>query len=249
MASFGFFLTKLRRTVAIFVAILFLSGCRPLPAAAAPAAPPSAALVEPPQVPQLSPLGENLIIEFEVGGISGYNRHPELPDLRYSGVTIGVGYDLHQSSRETILADWHPLPAPAPARLAETQPFYGKSAVEPWKKVRDIVVPWETAHGVFDRIDVAREYARARRALPGFDRLRPNAQAALISLGFNRGWSFTGDNRREMRAIRDLVMAQNADYGAIASQLRQMPRVWRGTSIEKGMVRRRNAEATLILTP
>ncbi len=207
----------------------------------------NAALFDPPEVPALSPAGEQLVIEFEVGGRSGYNQHPELPDLRLSGVTIGVGFDLHQNTKEHILSDFSSLAAPAPARLAATQPFYGKSAVEPWKAVRDIIVPWQTAIGVFDKIDVAREWTRAERALPGFDSLRPNAQAALISLTFNRGASMTGDNRREMRKIRELVPKK--DYAGMAEQLRLMERVWRGTTIYSGMRRRRFAEADLVLTP
>jgi hypothetical protein len=228
----------------------FLTDCdKATPAATPPSAavPAGTALFEPPQVPALSPAGENLIIEFEVGGHSGYNPHPELPDLRLSGVTVGIGYDLHQNTREHILSDFSSLSAPAPARLAATQPFYGRSAVEPWKAARDIIVPWQIAIGVFDRIDVAREWSRAERALPGFDALRPNAQAALISLGFNRGWGMSGDSRREMRGVRDAVRTRN--YEVIATNLRQMERVWRGTTIYGGMVRRRNAEAALVLTP
>lgn len=235
-----------------------MAGCDPNCATPAPIAPiiaPSGAistpapepLFAPPVHPALSPLGETLVIEFEVGGRSGYNPHPELPDLRLSGVTVGIGYDLHQNTRKAIITDWHPLPAPAPARLAATQPFYGNSAVDPLKTVKDIIVPWATALGVFDKIDVAREWSRARRALPGFDALRPNAQAALLSLGFNRGWSMVGDNRREVRAIRDAV--PHRDYTVIATQLRIMVRVWRGTSIEHGMYRRRMAEADLVETP
>jgi GH24 family phage-related lysozyme (muramidase) len=188
-----------------------------------------------------------LIIDFEVGGRSGYNPHPELPDLRLSGVTIAVGYDLHQNSRATILNDFSTLSAPAPTRLAETQPFYGKTAVEPWHKVRDIVVPWMAAYEVFTKVDIAREWARARRAMPGFDDLRPNAQAAIISLTFNRGTSMAGDNRREMRRIRDLVPTK--DYAGMAAEFRKMVRVWNGTSIYSGMKRRRLAEATLMETP
>jgi GH24 family phage-related lysozyme (muramidase) len=104
-----------------------------------------------------------------------------------------------------------------------------------------------SAFEVFNKIDVAREWTRAERAMPGFEDLRPNAQAALISLGFNRGWSMTGDNRREMRAIRDAVPKK--DYPEIASQLRKMIRVWTGTSIFNGMKRRRFAEAVLVETP
>jgi hypothetical protein len=39
----------------------------------------------------------------------------------------------------------------------------------------------------------------------GFENLRPNAQAALVSLVFNRGSSMTGANRLEMRNLRPLV--------------------------------------------
>jgi hypothetical protein len=212
-----------------------------------PAPTPKPPLFMPPEVPALSPAGENLVIEFEVGGRSGYKQHPELPDRLRSGVTWGIGYDGHQNTPGAIVADFSALAAPAPVRLAATHPFYGQNAVEPWHKVQDIVVSWQVAIGVFNEIDVAREWARAERAMPGFGSLRPNAQAALISLGFNRGWSMTGDNRREMRAIRDAVPSRN--YATIAAQLRQMERVWRGTSIYHGMLRRRNAEAALVETP
>jgi hypothetical protein len=208
---------------------------------------PAPPLFLPPEVPALSPAGENLIIEFEVGGRSGYNPHPELPDRLRSGVTWGIGYDGHQNSPAAITADWAPLPVPEPTRLAATHNFYGQNAVEPWHKVQGIIVSWQTAIGVFDKIDVAREWSRAKRSIPGFEDLRPNCQAALISLGFNRGWGMTGDNRRELRAIRDAVPGH--DYDTIASQLRRMTRVWSGTSIYRGMYRRRYAEARLVETP
>jgi len=235
----------------------WLSWANPTPAPTAPpilapivipvAPTPAPPLFLPAEVPALSPAGENLIIEFEVGGRSGYNQHPELPDRRQSGVTWGIGYDGHQNSPGAITADWAPLSSPEPTRLAATHPFYGQSAVAPWHKVQDIMISWQTAVGVFDKIDVAREWARAKRAMPGFEDLRANAQAALLSLGFNRGWSMTGDNRREMRAIRDAVPGR--DYNTMAAQLRRMTRVWAGSSIYRGMYRRRYAEADLILMP
>lgn len=197
--------------------------------------------------PSLSPLGLTLIIEFEVGGRSGYNPHPEAPDARYSGVTWGIGYDAHQTSKAVILDDWKQL-GPVPSRrLAATQPYYGVSAKQHLQDVRDILVSWGAANDVFQRIDVAREIARCRKAYDKFDELRPNAQAALISLGFNRGYSFIGDNRKEMRMIRDLVPKK--DYAGMAGQFRGMVRVWKGTSIEQGMTRRRLAEAKLVETP
>lgn len=211
---------------------------------------PAAPVLAGPRPPELTPLGLDLIYNYEVGGMWQYNKdpHPELPDRRYSGVTVGIGYDLHQYSKSVILTDWSPeLPAPAPARLMATQPFYGQNAVEPWQQVRDILVPWSAATHVFLHADVAREFAAAKRAFPGFEDLSKNCQAALIANGFARGYSTAGPNRTELRAIRDLVPKRN--YAEIALQLRKQERVWRGTSIYNGLKARVNAEAKLAETP
>lgn len=178
-----------------------------------------------------------------------YNKdpHPELPDRRFSGVTVGIGYDLHQYSKAVILSDWIALPSPAPTRLAATQPFYGQNAVQPWQQVRDILVPWAAATHVFLNCDVAREFSAAKRAFPGFEDLTKNCQAALIANGFARGYSTAGPNRTELRAIRDLIPKR--DYAGIASQLRKQERVWVGTSIYNGLKARVYAEAKLAETP
>lgn len=200
----------------------------------------------PKALPLLSTAGYKLIIEFEVGGRSGYDPHPEAPDARLSGITWGIGYDGHMNTPPVILEDWAPL-GRAAQRLADTHPYYGPTAKSHLHEVHDILIEWARANDVFLRLDVGREFRNARKAFPGFDNLRPNAQAALVSLTFNRGSSMVGDNRREMRAIRDLVPKR--DYSGMASQFRQMIRVWRGTSIEHGMTRRRLAEAYLMDTP
>lgn len=197
--------------------------------------------------PELSKAGHDLVVEFEVGGRSGYSPRPEAPDARFSGITWGIGYDAHQNKKEVILDDWKALDAISVRRLAETQPYYGRSAQAHLKDVKDILVAWTFAIGVFDRIDVTREFDNAKRAMDGFEELRPNAQAAIISLGFNRGWSMTGSSRTEMREIRALVPKK--DYAGIAKQFRLMVRVWKGTEIERGMTRRRLAEAKLVETP
>jgi len=53
-----------------------------------------------------------------------------------------------------------------------------------------------------------------------------------------------GNRRLEMRVVRDLVTKKNVH--GIAEQIRKMKRIWLGTPIEKGMTRRREAEADLI---
>jgi hypothetical protein len=194
----------------------------------------------------LSAPGEALIIEQEVD--RPYRAsHPEAPDCRYSGITQGVGYDDHANSAAVVLGDWVALPARGAARLAATHPYYGCAAQAHLHEVVDIIVSWPIALDVFNRVDVARTWAQCRQTFPGFDALRPNAQAAIVSLVFNRGNSLVGPNRLEMRNIRDLVPKQ--DYGGMAWQFKKMVRIWVGTSIEADMHRRRYAEADLLATP
>lgn len=216
---------------------------------ATPTVTPSGPLIEAPEeVEALSSAGRTLIYEFEVGGQSGYDPRPEAPDARLSGVTWGIGYDGHQNAPKIILQDWKALGEHNASRLAATHPFVGVSAQQHLREVRDILIGWQIASDVFDRIDVGREFASARRAYgTAFDALRPNAQATLISIGFNRGTSFVGANRSEMREVRRLVPFR--DYKAMADQIRASERVWRGTSIYSGMKRRRFAEAKLMETP
>jgi GH24 family phage-related lysozyme (muramidase) len=200
----------------------------------------SAPLVNLPPPPELSPAGHSLILEAE-----GFDARPAWP-LGSSGVTVGWGYDLGYSRADVIKSDWHELPQRD--RLAAVSGLTGRKAQAKIPELRDILIARDIGTRVFDLVDVAREYANCRRAYgkEEFDALRPNAQAALISLGFNRGYSMSGPNRVEMRNIRDAVPKR--DYEYMAGQLRAMVHVWRGTSIERGMRNRRYAEAKLMET-
>lgn len=206
--------------------------------------PDKAPLFTRPDPPMLGKLGYDLIIEFEVGGRSGYKNRPEWPGGA-SGVTVGIGYDLGYFSPTVIKQDWYNLPERD--RLAGVSGITGRRAQSRLEQVHDIIVVWGTAIEVFEDVDITRTFGQCQRAFPGFDELRPNAQAALVSLVFNRGNSLNGPNRSEMRAIRYDVPRK--DYEDMAAQERKMIRVWSGMSIEKGMVRRRYAEAKLIETP
>lgn len=190
-----------------------------------------------------------LILEFEVaGGEEAYNKklqNPVWPGAA-SGVTIGVGYDLGYNSVATIRSDWgQQLPQTDLDRLVTTAGKTGPAAKAALPSVKDIKVPWPAAFAVFQAVTIPKFTETARKAFPGFDNLDPNCQGALVSLVFNRGGSMAGPRRTEMRAIRDLVPQKN--YAGIAQQLRNMKRIWKGTDIEKGMNRRRDAEADLVL--
>ena len=190
-----------------------------------------------------------LILDFEVsGGEQYYNKHLQSPIWpgAASGVTIGVGYDLGYNSSATITSDWgEHLDATTLTRLLTTQGKTGQTAKAALPPVKDIKIPWPPAFAVFQAVTIPKFTEAAHKAFPGFDNLDPNCQGALVSLVFNRGASMKGDRRIEMRTIRDLV--PHKDYAGIAQQFRKMKRLWLGTDIEKGMSRRRDAEADLVL--
>jgi Phage lysozyme len=200
-----------------------------------------ASLVELPPPPTLTKAGHDLITSFE-----GFDYRPAWAGGE-SGVDVGYGYDTGFYSKAVILSDWRELPDSYSQRLAEVSGITGARAYRLIPHLYDILVSLEIGTRVFDNVDVAREFSNCKRAFSGFENLRPNAQAALISLSFNRGTSMIGPSRLEMRNIRALV--PNKDYDGIAQQLRAMVHVWKGTSIYAGMYRRRFAEAKLVETP
>lgn len=188
-----------------------------------------------------------LILDFEVGGgkayFDRYLSRPTWPGAS-SGVTIGIGYDLGYNSEKDIRSDWYMLDAKTLNRLVAVRGITGSKAKPLIKGLSDIKISWEDAEKVFNETSLKKFTLLARRTYKD-DILRESAQGALVSLTFNRGTSMTGDRRREMRAIRDLV--PKMQYMPISEQFRLMKRIWRGTSVEKGLSRRRDAEADLVL--
>lgn len=91
-------------------------------------------------------------------------------------------------------------------------------------------------------------FAQVKATWPGSHRLHPKAQAALISLAYNRGTSLTRkagdalDRRREMRELQPAVVTR--DYAQMAALFRSMKRLWEGKGLA-GLIRRREAEAAL----
>ncbi len=197
-----------------------------------------------PETSFLSPKGYQLILDYEVGGGRSYFEkflaRPTVPPAE-SGLTIGVGYDCRFYSKSIILRDWDRLPKPQPSRIAEAS---GKKQAEArivLAKVKDIVIKWDDAEGVFNNVTIAQYYALAKSAYPGLEVLHPDAQAVLVSLVFNRGSGMTGATRAEMRNIKPLVLKR--DYRGIAAEIRSMKRLWPNI---KGLLLRREAEAKMI---
>lgn len=198
----------------------------------------------------LSSASLKLILQFEVGGGKTYYekklKSPTWPG-EASGVTIGVGYDLGYYEAETIQKDWEDYLTPKDLkRLVACAGKKSKDAEKAIASVKDIVIPWDDALAVFKSTTISTFWRKTKSAFPGVETLHPNARGALLSLVFNRGTSLKGERRKEMAAIKDLVVEK--DYEEIASQLEAMKRIWVGTTIAEGMNRRRNAEAALVRT-
>ena len=201
----------------------------------------------------LSKKSLDLILEFEVGGGENYYnkflKNPAWPEGQ-SGVTIGVGYDLGYVNKTEFSEDWKDLPKETFDRLYKVVGIKGYNAKNLIRGLKDITIPWDLALKVFNNKTVTKFYNLTRQTFPNFDNLPEDAKGGLVSLVFNRGAALEGDRRREMKLIRDgMKLVSNYDQKAltfIANQIRKMKRIWIGGSIEKGMSRRRDAEAKLI---
>lgn len=188
----------------------------------------------------------DLIVAEEVTSKAVYSkkyRKPEWPGAS-SGATVGIGYDLGQTPRATIQADWAGRVPPAMLKaLLAAQGITGEAAKPVAQRMRAVVdIPWETAIAVHEECVIPRWEARLAKALPNTDQLSPDCFGVLLSLIFNRGTSFnmTGDRYREMRAIK-AHMASGEFYN-IPAELRSMKRLWPTLA---GLRRRRDAEAAL----
>ena len=201
----------------------------------------------------LSKKSLNLILEFEVGGGENYYnkflKNPAWPEGQ-SGVTIGIGYDLGYVNKTEFSENWKDLPKEIFDRLYKVVGIKGYNAKNLIRGLRDITIPWELSLQVFNNKTVVKFWNLTKDTFPNFDKMPEDAKGGLVSLVFNRGSALEGDRRREMKLIRDGMRITNTfdqkSLSFIANQIRNMKRIWAGGSIEKGMNRRRDAEAKLI---
>ena len=232
--------------VALIGALLMLAGClpsacsafewpQPRPPAAVAALIPAAAI--------------DLIVGFEIVSPGYYEQHLQAPICpgHVSGPTVGIGTDLGYQLAAVIRTDWHAHPQRE--RLVQMAGIKGVAACTAVvRRAADVRTAYPLARTVFEHTTVVRYYRMMRRAYPGAEQLPPSAQGALTSLTINRGPSMLGYSRAEMRTIRDVCVPAR-DVQCIDAQLRAMTRVWRRSTIERGMIRRRNAEADLLGVP
>lgn len=188
-----------------------------------------------------------LIIKFEVGSVSYYNRILQKPSWAggKSGITIGIGADLGYTTEKQFLADWS-------GRLNlnfinALRPVVGLKGEQAKGMLRgeilNVKVPYVVAYEVFVKCSLPRYYEMTKAIYPELDSLNEDTRGALVSMVYNRGNKIEGDSRKEMKAIVDLVKKQ--DYEGIAEEIEKSKRLWEGLKME-GLVTRREAEADLI---
>lgn len=172
----------------------------------------------------------------------GYNR-PTWPGAS-SGVTVGIGYDLGQTSAEQIVADWSPhLSDTMVETMASCSGVTGGAAQGLTAQVRSSIdVPWVAALAVFRDSSMPRWVGIVRKALPNTAKLSPDCLGALVSLTYNRGPSFSkaGERYTEMRAIKQHMADMN--LAAIPGEIRSMKRLWPDL---RGLRDRRDGEADM----
>jgi GH24 family phage-related lysozyme (muramidase) len=93
---------------------------------------------------------------------------------------------------------------------------------------------------VFEEVTIPTWFLRTLRIYPQVGEIHGDCAAALVSLVFNRGASLTGDRRKEMLRIQELLRVGELDK--IPEQFRAMKRLWPDS---RGLRRRRDEEATL----
>lgn len=203
----------------------------------------------PEPVTHIDPAVVALVVRWEVGSPAQYVRKYQgvICPGGASGPTVGIGDDLgHQTPQEVRRRwSWHP----DVDRMVTASGQVGPEKCNAWRAAhRDIRVGYDDAIRVFTRYSWPTYQAMAERAYRnGWAALTSNHQGSLTSNGYNRGFSFLGSRRTEMREIRDTCVPVN-DPPCTAVQLRASCRVWDSQpDIRKGLCARRYAEADFSL--
>lgn len=190
----------------------------------------------------------NLIVEQEVSSKKVYENHyqrPEWPGAA-SGVTVGIGYDLGQTSAATIRADWaNIVDSDMLEVMVSCSGVTSESARDLLWTVRNkILITWDQAIKVHQDCVIPRWEKIVENSLLNTNKLTPNQFGVLTSLTFNRGPSYRkdGDKYSEMRNIYDHMANENFD--AIPDEIRSMKRIWANRNLP-GLLARRDAEADL----
>lgn len=195
---------------------------------------------------KVSKKGLKQLVTHEISSEAYYRRALNSPTFPggYSGVTIGIGYDLGYNSPAQVRRDWQgQISDLSLEKLLVVVGLKGDAAKMALKGVKSVKIDLSAAEQVFYQATLPRYASLTRKAYPGVELLFADAQAGLLSLIFNRGTSMSGSRRQEMKAIQSLVT--DKDYVGIANAITAMKRLWEGKGLD-GLLKRREDEADLV---
>jgi hypothetical protein len=195
---------------------------------------------------KLNDKGIEFIVTEETGGRAYYEKVYKSTFTwpgGASGPTAMVGIDVGYYTEEEVNKIFKPLTEPSELALIQGgRGLKGLSAKEYTVRLKGITFSWEEAIQTFKEFILPKFTTLTCKTFPGVLDLHENAQAAMVSVVFNRGVALKGASRIEMLNLRELIKA-GKDYAKMAAQFRSMKRIWDKTS---GLVARREREALLI---
>lgn len=194
--------------------------------------------------PQLPTEGVTFIAREEAGGRDFFESQTAFPHWpgEFSGITIGVGYDLRFTA-DTFERDWSDKLSQR--EITALRPHLGEpGSAAAAADLSWIRVSWGAAWQVFVGRTLPLQIDTTANAYESLDQLPGLCRSVLVSLVFNRGPSVTdapgSDRRAEMRHIRDLLAADRTTE--VADQILAMRRLWPNS---RGLRERREREAEL----
>jgi len=195
--------------------------------------------------------GIAFIANEETGGLSYYNEitiWPQFPGSS-SGITIGVGYDLRFTDKESFKKVWGKYLSESYIKEL-SKDIKKKGTKSRAKKLKNmgIEIPFKYAWQVFIEHTLPEYYKKTETIYPSLSQLPDFCRSVLVSLVYNRGTKLSGSRRKEMKNIQIILEnAQKEGFSQenlieITDELLSMKRLWKSTS---GLIKRRKDEANL----
>lgn len=196
---------------------------------------------------KIDPRAIALIVSAEVSSRARYEqryKHPEWPGGR-SGITIGIGYDLGFVSPDAFQDHWKDLLAPEQMHvLASVCRLKSDKAKARLASVRAIRIDWDPAEQQFHRF-LPYVIAETEKVFQNTRELSDMSMGALVSLVYNRGGNTNPaiPRRRHMFAIKQAMLERR--FEAIPGHIRDMKILWENEKDARGVLVRRDLEASL----
>ena len=193
--------------------------------------------------------GKDFIIGWEAGSKNYYEKVYKSTFIwpeGASGPTAGFGVDAGYYTKNELREIFQSYVSDSElALILGASGKTGQAGREYTKKLKGIIITWQEATEIFEKFTLPKFTSLAEKVFPGVNDLCENAQAAILSLVFNRGSSLSGGRRIEMLNIKNLIPKK--DYKGIAKEFRKMKRLWKNNpNSDSDLTDRRESEAKLV---